>query len=138
LVDLIHALSNPPQVFQRLGATPPRQVEQPDVATTPHQLQHHLTDYERVELLERYLSGERAFQLAEIFNINRRTVADILVKAGVRRPRSMTAQERKDAVQLYADGWSCARIGEELGRNHGTVWLALQAAGVALREPWEQ
>lgn len=47
----------------------------------------------------------------------------------------MTKAEVTEATRLYADGWSCARIGAELGRNHGTVWRALQAAGLELRRP---
>jgi hypothetical protein len=80
------------------------------------------------------MSGERAFELAKAFNLDRRTVAGILSRAGIRRPRSMTDDERAEAVRLYEQGWSCVRIGERLGRNHSTVWLALKAAGVGLRD----
>ncbi|MGQ0432840.1 MAG: helix-turn-helix domain-containing protein [Microthrixaceae bacterium] len=48
----------------------------------------------------------------------------------------MTDDERSEAALLYAEGWSCARIGECLGRDHGTIWLALKEANVALRQPW--
>lgn len=102
------------------------------------QAQTHLAEAQRIGLLERYLSGERAFELARAFKLDRRTVASILVRAGVRRPRSMTDGERNEAARLYAEGWSCQRIGDHLGRDHGTVWLALQSVGVQLRQPWER
>lgn len=132
-VDLAQALSNPGSAFRRaLG--PVVSGEAPPTPETPRQRQTHLTDEQRIELIERYMSGERAFELAKDYKIDRRTVAAILTRAGLRRPRSMTEEERAEASRLYEAGWSCARIGNQLGRDHGTVWLALKADGVPLRD----
>ncbi len=132
MVDALLALSNPPTLFNKLAESAPVQgrKRRPDLE---RRHQTHLSDDKRAELLERYLAGERAFELALAYNLDRRTVAGILGRAGIRRPRSMTDAERVEAVQLYGQGWSCARIGEHIGRNHSTVWLALKAAGVSLR-----
>ena len=135
-MEVTIALSNPPPSFdkverileQRLNTKPHRWPK------PPRQHQTKLTADQRAQLLERYRKGERAYELAAEFGINRKTVAEILVRAGQRRPRSMTNEERAEAIKLYAQGWSCARIGKHLGRNHGTVWLALKAAGVKLRD----
>ena len=131
----MHALSNPPTSFDKV-----RRVLEGASGEKPHrwpnlrrQHQTRLTQEQTAQLLERYRKGERAYQLAAAFGLNRKTVAAILVRAGQRRPRSMTEEERAKAIKLYAEGWSCARIGKYLGRNHGTVWLALKAAGVVLR-----
>ena len=137
VVDALVRLSNLPPLFRRLVLTEP-EVGPPASPVPQRHHQTHLTDDKRVDLLERYMSGERAFELARAFNLDRRTVASILSRAGVRRPRSMSAEDRAEATQLYEQGWSCARIGEHLGRNHSTVWLALKAAGVELREPWSR
>jgi hypothetical protein len=44
--------------------------------------------------------------------------------------------EIAESITLYDQGWSCLRIGEKLGRDDGTIWLALKKAGVELRQPW--
>ena len=137
-VEVLLALSNPPKSFVSLTASPPQIRPGRKRPQAPRQAQTHLGEDERVELLERYLGGERAFELAKAFNLDRRTVAAILVRADVRRPRSMTADERATASRLHVEGWSCARIGQELGRDHGTVWLALKALGVVMRSPTGQ
>lgn len=137
LVDALVRLSNLPPLFRRLVLAEPK-VGRPQELPPQRRRQTHLADDQRIELLERYMSGERAFELAKAFDLDRRTVAGIVTRAGVRRERSMTPEERAEAARLYGEGWSCARIGEALGRNHGTVWLALKAAGIPLREPWER
>ena len=76
--------------------------------------------------------------LCEAHNVHRTTIDRLLRSTSLRRPRSMTEAEITEATHLYADGWSCARIGAELGRNHGTVWRALQATGLELRRPWDR
>lgn len=108
-----------------------------DSPRLPRQVQHRLRADEQAELLERYLAGERAHLLCEDYGIHRSTLDGLLRNTGLRRPRSMTAAETAEAIGLYADGWSCDRIGQHLGRNHGTIWLALRSAGVQLRRPWE-
>jgi DNA-directed RNA polymerase specialized sigma24 family protein len=101
------------------------------------QVQQRLTAEQQAELLERYLAGERAYQLAAAFQVHRSTVAKLLTDAGVRRHRSLSADDITRCVEFYAQGWSCERIGQDLGRNHGTIWLALKTAGVKLRRPWD-
>lgn len=98
------------------------------------QVQTRLTTEQLAQLLERYRKGERAFQLAAAFGLHPKTVGAILKRAGVRRPRSMTEQEREEAIDLYTIGWSCSRIGKRLGRNHGTIWRALKVSGVKMRD----
>lgn len=100
----------------------------------PRQNQVHLNPEKQAELLQRYLSGERAFELAKEFGVHRGTVAKILTRNGLRRPRSMTPDKISTAVELYGRGWSCAQIGAELGRNPGTIWRALKVAGVQFRD----
>jgi hypothetical protein len=99
------------------------------------QRQRRLTATEQAELIDRYRKGERAYVLAAAFRVHRETVAELLERAGVRRPRSLTAGEIATAVTLYQQaGWSCARIGGHLGRAANTVRLALKAAGVEMRD----
>lgn len=72
--------------------------------------------------------------MAKAFHVHRTTIAKLAADAGIHRPRSLTPTQTREAEVLYAQGWPCERIGQHLGKNHGTVWRALKATGVALRD----
>jgi DNA-binding NarL/FixJ family response regulator len=137
-VELLGSYSNSRQPLERLQLlleTPPaRPSDQPK--RKPRQLQRRLSADQQTELLARYLSGERAHRLAQAFGVHRGTVAKLLADNDVRRPRSLTAEEIAESIELYRQGWSCRRIGEQLGRDDGTIWLVLKKGGVELRPPW--
>jgi hypothetical protein len=134
VLNLLTSLSNPPEAFRRLLAgPPPPETPSTEPPAPVYQPQTRLTDDERQDLIRRYQAGEKSFQLAIEFGLHRQTAASILVSAGVRRPRLMTKSERTEAARLYQQGWTCARIGEQLGRSRDAVRRALHAAGVQLR-----
>jgi DNA invertase Pin-like site-specific DNA recombinase len=86
------------------------------------------------ELSRQYEAGATTLQLAESFGIHRTTVSAHLHRLGVKlRVHSMTTAEVDRAVALYEQGWSAARIGNELRYNDGTVRTALLGRGVKLR-----
>ena len=140
-MDVLLALSNFPEAFGRLvgrklrqhpSADPePRPTESP--ARPARQAQTRLTEAQKSDLVRRYVEGERAAEPSKAFRVERGTVARLVSRAGVQRTRSMSAAEVAEAVQLYADRWSCERIAERLGRSHNTVRKALAEAGVQLR-----
>ena len=138
-MELLGAYSNQDTLLKKLQSLleiqPSRSPDQ-DIRP-PKQIQNRLSPGQQAELLERYLAGERAHLLARAFEINRTTLDRLLTSNGVRRPRSMTQSELTEAIQLYEQGWSCQRIGDRLGRDHSTIWMALKAAGVQLRRPWD-
>jgi DNA-binding CsgD family transcriptional regulator len=136
LVELLEGYSNQTIILgklQRLFDLPQRDPTS-DRRPVRKQTQHRLTADEQRELIERYLEGQRAYQLAEALHVNRSTVSRLLADVGIRRPRSLTPDEIAECVELYAQGWSCQRIGQRLGRDHGTIWLALKTQGVKLRD----
>jgi DNA-binding NarL/FixJ family response regulator len=137
-VELLGSYSNSRQPLERLHRllkTPPaRSSDEPK--RKQRQLQRRLNPDQQAELLERYLAGERAYQLAQAFGVHHTTVAKLLIDNDVRRPRSLTTEEVAKSIELYRQGWSCHRIAEQLGRHDGTIWLALKKAGVTLRPPW--
>jgi hypothetical protein len=47
----------------------------------------------------------------------------------------MTVAQVDQAVRLYEKGWSTAHIGRHLDFNGGTIWRALRARGVPMRDP---
>ena len=51
-----------------------------------------------------------------------------------RRPRGMTREEVKQAIDLYRQGWSLARIGARLGVYPQSIRYRLQRAGGRLRD----
>lgn len=135
MVDVLLVLSNPPKAFRTWADAPeePDEDESEEPVRADYYPQRRLTSAERAELVDRYLAGERAFELALAYGLHRQTVARVLVDAGARRPRLMTESERIEAVQLYSEGWTCQAIGHELGRSRDAVRQALHVAGVQLR-----
>lgn len=131
-------LSNPPETFGRAvgrAASGPVATDNSALEAPLYEPARRLTAEERIEMVDRYLAGERAFVLAGTFGVHRSTVADVLVEAGVRRPRLMTDPERLEATQLYEAGLTCAEVGAQLGRSRDAVRRALHVAGVPLRDP---
>jgi DNA-directed RNA polymerase specialized sigma24 family protein len=140
MVELLEGYSNHDHQVERFRSllSLPRSTKLREPVRSRKQVQRRLTADEQAELLNRYLAGERAHQLARAFQIDRRTVATLLKNTGLRRSRSLTPEKIDEAVALYAQGWSCQRIGERFGRHYSTIWLALKARGVQLRQPWDR
>jgi len=46
----------------------------------------------------------------------------------------MTDNDVNEAVRLYQQGWSLARVGRQLGRDHSAVRDALERSGVPRRD----
>jgi hypothetical protein len=118
--------------FRQLRELPRRKPDPP--RRPPKQVHHRLTADQQAEVLERYLAGEKAHRLAKDFQVHRTTIAKLVADAGVHRPRSLTPDQVQQATTLYAQGWSCDRIGQHLGKEAGTIWRALKQAGVKLRD----
>ncbi len=135
MVELLRRYSNQTRFLEKLQRLRdlPQASEKAQVRRA-RQVQRRLSAEDQAEVLERYVTGERAAELAKAFGVNRHTVAKLVTDAGVRRSRRLTPAEVSEAVLLYADGWSCQRIGDQLGRSHKTIWLALKREGVQLRD----
>jgi DNA invertase Pin-like site-specific DNA recombinase len=95
-----------------------------------------LTPDEVKGVIERYVSGESAAQLARDLGVHKHTMQAIRAKAGVKRPFCILDRNQIDeVVDLYGQGKSAATIGRELGINPATVRFALRKRGVKLRGP---
>nr|WP_091628054.1 hypothetical protein [Amycolatopsis saalfeldensis] len=92
--------------------------------------------FEQVEqLIADYRSGATVYELGDRFDIERRTVSDILHRHGVpMRRRGLTPDQVDDAIHLYNLGWSLARVGDHLGVNHTTVLNKLRERGIPTRD----
>lgn len=85
-------------------------------------------------LIAAYRAGATVYQLGPQFGIDRRTVGKILRRNDVpTKHPGLTAADLDQAAQLYADGWSLAKIGEQLGVTATTVHRRLRGRGVDMR-----
>lgn len=106
-------------------STPPRAHRQPHHRLKPEQI---------AELADGYRRGVFINDLAKCFGIHRATVIDHLKRAGVPLRRGLVERRIEEAIAFYNSGLSVARIGEHMGVDDGTVWLALRRHGVRMRD----
>jgi hypothetical protein len=50
------------------------------------------------------------------------------------RSQSLTVGQRKEAIRLYQEGWSLARVGQQFGRQHTVIRDVLVRAGILRRD----
>ena len=82
-----------------------------------------------------YRAGQTVYELAARFGIHRVTVSTHLHRTGVTlRRQGLDDDGIQQAVGLYGQGWSVARIGTRLGVDGTTVWTALKAQGLRMRD----
>ncbi|WP_020500970.1 hypothetical protein [Sciscionella marina] len=87
------------------------------------------------QLIEGYRSGSTVYELGDQFGIERRTVSAILHRRGVpMRRRGLSEEQIDDAVRLYNQGWSLARIAARMDVAAGTVRQRLHERGVTMRD----
>ena len=95
-----------------------------------------LSTQQIADLVRGYRAGQNTYELADRFGLHRATVSAHLHRQGVTvRRQGLNADGVDHAVHLYQQGWSLARIGDHLSVDGGTVWSALKAQGVRLRDP---
>lgn len=90
-------------------------------------------------LVQAYQSGATVHQLATQFKIHPTTASQHLHRQRVTlRRRGLDEEQCQNAVRLYREGNSLARVGAEVGADAETVRQALRLRGVVLRKPWER
>lgn len=68
------------------------------------------------EIRDGYRAGATVTRLAQQFDIDRETVRRILNQAAIpRRPRGLSDEQIDEAVLLYSEGMSLARLGHRYG-----------------------
>jgi hypothetical protein len=75
--------------------------------------------------------------LAKDHCLQRKSVSALLRRAGVpiRARRLPSEAVIKEAIRLYEQGWSLARIGDRLEFDHQTIRRHLMLRGVVMRSP---
>jgi hypothetical protein len=93
-----------------------------------------LNQDQMVEFSIDYRDGAPLGQLATKYQIHRKTVRDLIDRAGLpRRYSRLSPAEVEEAAQLYGSGESLIAIGNDLGVANHTVALALRMAEVEIR-----
>lgn len=139
LVDTVEALSDPSNKAQRLIGTwkdpgslthrgKPR-VTRP----SPVEEQHRLQPKEVAELVAAWQGGASQKELVVFYHISRSTLMEHLRRAKVPPRRALRPEDIQEAVRLYSQGWSLAKLGEKFDVAGATVATALRAAGVSIR-----
>jgi transposase-like protein len=135
LVVLAGGLSNLCQVLDGLANACSSDISPPPV----RQRQRRLEATERAALITAYVSGAGVSELAGRFGVHRYTVSQILDRAGVkRRVSGLSPNHVTDAVRLYGQGWSLARIGSSFAVDAETVRQRLLKRGVPMRDAHER
>ncbi len=111
-------------------------VEGPEIQVSPVDgLAQQLDDDQVQKLIEGYTSGATVYELGDQFGIERRTVSTILHRHRVpMRRRGLSTEQIDDAVRLYHQGWSLARIAGRMDVAAGTVRQRLHERGVTMRD----
>lgn len=91
-------------------------------------------------MVDAYASGDHVGEIAERFGVDRNTVHNVLKLADVaRRPRGLDEDQALQAVRMYADGLSVARIARYFGFAPSGIDRLLKKHGVVLRDRrWRQ
>jgi IS30 family transposase len=86
--------------------------------------------------LELYRLGKSTYTLARQFGTDRHTISRHLHRGGVilRSRQKLTPELAEQAKQLYADNYSLAAIGKQVGLTPTAVSDALKRAGVQPRK----
>lgn len=85
-------------------------------------------------IVELYRMGWRPVDIARDVSTSEWTIHHRLNRLGVqRRPRGMTPEQCRKAIQLYDEGLSMAKIAARLRFNDKTIKKTLVGAGVRLR-----
>jgi hypothetical protein len=100
-----------------------------------HKITRRLTDATRAEIVASYEAGTPSTQLIEQYRLGKGTVLRLLREEGVTvRRQPLTDAEVREALALYESGWSMARIGDKLARQHTVIRDVLDRTGVQRRD----
>ena len=100
------------------------------------QIQRRLDVTAQAAVVAEFQTDATIRALAAKHQIHRTTVTAILERAGVpARQRGMRPEQITEAMELYGEGWSLAKLGKHYGVTDMTVRARLIEVGVVMRKP---
>lgn len=103
--------------------------------TRVHSVRKRLGPETIAQLVADYQAGMATTALTMKYRIGKGTVLRLLDDHGVhRRHQPLTEEQVQQAIALYQQGWSLARVGKHLGREDTLIWLTLKRTGVPRRD----
>ena len=151
-VGLSRQLSNPTNAIERLlnrkwrfnresdpAGVAPGEGSNKEISSLDNTVQLHglkrLKPQDIVGIVAGYKDGRNTTKLAAQFNVNRRTISEVLNREGVsRRARPLTERQIEQAVILYETGLPPAKVGRVIGARPRTIQLRLRERGVKMRD----
>jgi hypothetical protein len=138
-VELVQRYSKLPIVTRFPSSTPMPGVPIERTGRRIHNVRRRLGPEIITQVVADYEAGQSTPVLTEKYHLAKGTVLKILDNHGITtRHQKMTDTETTEAVQLYQQGWSLARVGKHFDRNPSTIQGVLRRAGVERRKRWEQ
>jgi hypothetical protein len=136
-VELIGQLSNPRHLakLEKLASRTGSESSGTPLPPRPPRQHNRKLSPDHIEaLVAAYKTGASIKALASTYRIHRTTVVDHLERQRVfRRATPLADTDLEKLVELYAKGWSLARIGQRFGVRPTSVRYRLRQAGINLR-----
>lgn len=133
MVELVGGYSNIPEL-PNLDDSTSVQLQDPHHPRV-HRADRRLAAEQVARLVADYQAGTPTTQLTTKYALGKGTVLRLLRRHGVEiRNQPMNQDEIDQAIQLYQDGWSLARVGQHLGREHTVIRDVLVKAGIPRRD----
>lgn len=108
-------------------------------ASRIHNVRKRLAPEIIAKLAADYKAGMSSTALTIKYSLAKGTVLNLLREQGAKfRGQGLAETDVPEAAQLYRDGWSLKRIAERFGCNAETARVALMAAGIAMRRPYDR
>ena len=100
-----------------------------------HKVQQRLEPATLAQIAADYEAGMSTQQLMAHYQLGKGTVLRLLRSQGVDiRNQSLTPQQCEEAITLYLDGWSLAKVGRHFDREHTVIRDVLVRAGIPRRD----
>lgn len=122
---LVEMAQNPLSPFPRLRPVVPR----------IHKIEQRINPSVIARIAADYKAGMTTRELMATYQIGKGTLLRLLRNQGVDiRNQSLTAEQSAEAITLYMEGWSLAKIGRHFRREHTVIRDVLVRAGIPRRD----
>ena len=126
---------NTPELADFGRFTPVDRVDRSRIAPPRvHKAERRLGPEAIAQLVADYENGLASPDLMIKYNLGKGTVLRLLRAQGVEvRNQSLTIEQIEEAIRLYLEGWSLAKVGGHFGREHTVIRDVLMRAGIPRR-----